>query len=244
MDTPSRDSQPIEVYALGRFKIVLDGAPQRFTPKEPRKPLSLLKALLCAEGRGVSRDTLQDALWPDQEAWLARRALNTTVYRLRQLLRHKDALLLDDDRVALDPQLCWVDAWTFEQATLQTRDPATLLRALRLYSGPFLGDTDHPLAFEARDRLRRKFVQAVLRVGQGYETLGDLGAALEVYQIALDTDCTAEDVHQALMRCLLRQGKPAAVAAAYQRCRTILRRYLATAPSPGTERVYRDACPG
>jgi LuxR family maltose regulon positive regulatory protein len=243
MDTSGGESRPIEVYALGRFRIVLDGAPQRFTPKEPRKPLSLLKALLCAGARGVSRDTLQDALWPQQDAWLARRALNTTVYRLRQLLRHKDALTLDDDRVSLDPHLCWVDAWTFEQAAVQAREPAVLLRAVRLYGGPFLGDTDHPLAFEVRDRLRRKFVQAVLRVGHSYESVGDLGAAIEVYQIALDADCTAEDVHQALMRCLLRQGKPAAVAAAYQRCRTILRRYLATVPSPGTEQVYRDACP-
>jgi LuxR family maltose regulon positive regulatory protein len=226
MDTSGGESRPIEVYALGRFRIVLDGAPQRFTPKEPRKPLSLLKALLCAGGRGVSRDTLQDALWPQQDAWLARRALNTTVYRLRQLLHHKDALTLDDDRVSLDPNLCWVDAWTFEQVAVYAREPAVLLRALKV-----------------RDRLRRRFVQVVLRVGLNHESLGDLGAAIEVYQVALDADCTAEDVHQALMRCLLRQGKPAAVAAAYQRCRTILRRYLATVPSPGTEQVYRNACP-
>ena len=210
-----------------------EGAPQAI---EFVESAVVCRRTRCQSGHPAGR------LWPQQDAWLARRALNTTVYRLRQLLRHKDALTLDDDRVSLDPHLCWVDAWTFEQAAVQVREPAVLLRALRLYSGPFLGDTDHPLAFEVRDRLRRKFVQAVLRVGQSYESLSDLGAAIEVYQIALDADCTAEDVHQALMRCLLRQGKPAAVAAAYQRCRTILRRYLATVPSPGTEQVYREAC--
>jgi LuxR family maltose regulon positive regulatory protein len=244
METSAAESQPIRIYSLGRFKIVLDGAPLRFTPKEPRKPLSLLKALLCAGGRGVSQNTLQDALWPEHDAWLARRALNTTVYRLRQLLRHKDALTLDDGRVALDPRLCWVDAWAFERAILWTREPAALIPALGLYGGPFLGDTDHPLALDARNRLRRRFIQAVLCVGQKYESLDDISAAIDLYLLALDADCTAEDVHQALMRCLLRQGKPAAVAAAYQRCRTLLKRYLATVPSPATERVYRDACPG
>ena len=234
--------QPIQIYALGRFDIVLDATPLRFVAKAPRKVLALLKGLLCAGARGVSQGTLQDALWPESESWLARRALNTSIYRLRQLLRHKEAIVLNDGRIALNPDLCWVDAWAFEHGICEPKDPSALHPILRLYGGMFLCEAEHPLAYEPRERLRRKFIQTVLQLGQTYERRGETSSALLVYESALDTDCTPEDVHRALMRCLAREHKPAAVGAAYQRCRTMLWRHFATGPSPATEHIYREAC--
>jgi DNA-binding SARP family transcriptional activator len=242
MGTQREESRAIRIYALGRFEIVLDGAPLRFAAKTPRKPFALLKGLLCAGGRGVSQSTLQDALWPQADAWSARQALNTTVHRLRRLLRRKDSVLVTDGSIALNAELCWVDAWAFEQIVAHSCEPANLLEALRLYGGMFLGDADHPLAFGMRDRLRRKYVQSVLKVGQGHEQADNTSAAIELYQGALDIDCTSEDLHRSLMRCLVREAKPAAVAAAYQRCRMILVRHFATGPSAATEQVYRAAC--
>jgi LuxR family maltose regulon positive regulatory protein len=235
------ESRPIQIYALGRFEIVLDGTPLRFVSKAPRKVLAVLKGLLCAGRRGVSQGTLQDALWPESDSLLARRALNTSVYRLRQLLRHKEAIVLNDGWIALDPALCWVDAWVFEQGICDSMDPATLQPILRLYGGMLLSDADHPLAYETRERLRRKFIQTVLQLGQTYERSGEVGSAIALYENALDIDCTPEDVHRALMRCRAREGKPAAVGAAYQRCRTMLWRHFATSPSPATEQIYREA---
>jgi DNA-binding SARP family transcriptional activator len=236
------ESRPIQIYVLGRFDIVLDGTPLRFVSKTPRKVLAVLKGLLCAGKRGVSQGTLQDALWPESESLLARRALNTSVYRLRRLLGRKEAIALNDGWVALDPALCWVDAWAFEQGISESLDPSGLQSVLQLYGGMLLNDADHPLAYEARERLRRKYVQTVLHLGQAYERSGELGSAIALYENALDTDCTPEDVHRALMRCFAREGKPASVGAAYQRCRTMLWRHFATSPSAATEQIYREAC--
>jgi DNA-binding SARP family transcriptional activator len=233
---------PIQIYALGRFEIVLDGTPLRFTPKTPRKVLAVLKSLLCAGTRGVNQGTLQDALWPDSDSLLSRRALNTAIYRLRRLLRHREAIVINDGWIALDPTLCWVDAWAFEQGVCEPMDPACLHSLLRLYGGMLLNDADHPLAYEPRQRLRRKFTQGVLQLGQAYELSGETRSAIALYESALDIDCTPEDVYRALMRCLAREGKPAAVGAAYQRCRTTLWRHFATTPSPTTEQIYREAC--
>jgi DNA-binding SARP family transcriptional activator len=236
------ESRPIQIYVLGRFDIVLDGTPLRFVSKTPRKVLAVLKGLLCAGKRGVSQGTLQDALWPESESLLARRALNTSVYRLRRLLGRKEAIALNDGWVALDPTLVWVDAWAFEQGIAEPVDPAGLQSVLQLYGGMLLNDADHPLAYEARERLRRKYVQAVLHLGQAYERGGELSSAIALYENALDTDCTPEDVHRALMRCFAREGKPASVGAAYQRCRTMLWRHFATSPAAATEQIYREAC--
>lgn len=235
-------TRPIQIYALGRFEIVLDGTPLRFVSKTPRKVLAVLKGLICAGRRGLSQGTLQDALWPDSDSLLARRALNTSVYRLRRLLRHKDAIGLSDGWISLDPALCWVDAWAFEQGLAERTEPIALQSVLGLYGGMLLSEADQPLAYEARERLRRKFVQAVLQLGQAYERSGELGSAIALYEGALDIDCTPEDVYRGLMRCLAREGKPAAVGAAYQRCRTVLWRHFATSPSLATEQIYREVC--
>jgi DNA-binding SARP family transcriptional activator len=242
MMTQPGESRPIHIYVLGRFDIVLDGAPLRFVSKAPRKVLAVLKSLLCVGRHGVSQGTLQDAFWPESDPGLAKRALNTSVYRLRQLLRRKEAVALSDGWIWLDPALCWVDAWAFEQGILEPKDPAALRSVLRLYGGMLLNEAEHPLAFEPRERLRRKFIQAVLELGQAYEHSGECASAIALYESALDIDCTPEDVHRALMRCLAREGKPAAVGAAYQRCRTMLWRHFAIGPSPATQTIYREVC--
>jgi len=242
MDLQPGASQPVKIYTLGRFEILLDGQPLRFVFKTPRKPLALLKGLLCAGVAGIRQEVLTDTLWPDLEAWSAARVLHVTLFRLRALLGRKSAVRVGDGRVTLDPEHCWVDAWTFEHAVAEAKDPTSLLWALRFYRGMFLSDADHPLAYEARERMQRRFHRAVLQLGQSYERMGDTTSAIDLYLMALDADGRSEDVHRALMRCLAREGQSSAVAAAFQRCRATLLRHFGTAPSPLTEQLYRDAC--
>lgn len=241
MNLRPRESQSVQIYSLGRFEIVLDGTPLRFAAKAPRKVLAVLKGLVCAGRKGADRDSFQDVLWPESDSGLARRAFSTSVYRLRQLLRDKDAIALSDGWIALNPTLCWVDAWVFEEGVCAPTNPSVLQSLLSLYEGLLLKETDHPLAYEARERLRRKFIQAVLQLGQTYERSGEIGLAIALYDRTLDIDCMSEDVYRALMRCHAREGKPAAVGAAYQRCRTMLWRYFAASPAPATEQVYHQA---
>jgi DNA-binding SARP family transcriptional activator len=244
MNMQAADSRPINIYTLGRFEIVLDGAPMRFVFKAPRKPLALLKALLSGGRAGVSQDALGDALWPELEPWSAVKALYATVLQLRKLLGRKSAVIVDSARVALDSENCWVDAWAFEHAVAAASEPTELLWALRFYRGMFLSDAEHALASEPRQRLRRKFLRAVLQLGQGYERIGDTQSAIDLYLMAIEADCTSEEVHRSLMQCLAAQGQTSAVAAAFLRCRAMLSRHFGTVPSPLTEKIYREACAG
>ncbi len=243
MNMQSADSRPINIYTLGRFDMVLDGAPLRFVFKAPRKSLLLLKALLAGGKVGVSQEALRAMLWPELEQWSGVKALYAAVLQLRRLLGRKSAVKVDAVRVALDPEDCWVDAWAFEHAVAAARDPTELLWALRFYRGMFLSDAEHSLASDARARLRRTFFQSVLQLGQGYERIGDTQSAIDLYLMALEADATCEDVHRGLMRCLAQEGQSAAVAAAFLRCRAMLMRHFGTEPSAATEKIYRQACP-
>src|ERR1044072_3889653 len=138
--TPPR----IVIYTLGRFELVLDGAPLRFKGRAPMRALELLSALIAAGGRGVSVASLADSLWPEADGFDAYRAFTTTLHRLRRLLRSQEAVRLCAGRLTLDAQLCRVDLWEFERTLRAARDAQALRDALDLYHGPFMGDDPSP----------------------------------------------------------------------------------------------------
>jgi LuxR family maltose regulon positive regulatory protein len=244
MSTPIEAAKPIRVFTLGRFEVTLDGAPLRFVFKVPRKPLALLKALLAGGKNGVSQVSLCATIWPGLEPMAAARALHITAFRLRGLLAKKTALIVQEGKVALDSQQCWVDAWEFEESLVAAKDLDATLWALRHYRGTFLSDSDHPLIAETRERLSCKFIRSVSQIGSSYERIGDTQSAIDLYLMALDAEASCEDLHQSLMRCLAKEGQVSAVAAAYHRCRSALQRRFGTEPSASTEQIYLAACAG
>jgi DNA-binding SARP family transcriptional activator len=198
--------------------------------------------LVAAGRRGLSHHVLCEALWPDSEGDAAYRALITTVYRLRRLLRQLEAVSFAGGRVGLNTSFCQVDSWDFEQRLDNTSAASERLQLVPLYTGALFGDAESPLVFDARDRLRRKFVRCVLQLVTQFERDGAHARASELLEQAIDSDSSCEELHCALISNLGRAGEMLAARSAYQRCRTaLLRRYGAT-PSAVTERIYREAC--
>jgi two-component SAPR family response regulator len=145
----------IVIYTLGRFEVVLEGAPLRFKGRAPVRALELLSALIAAGGRGVSVASLSDSLWPEADGFDAYRAFTTTLHRLRRLLQCPEAVRLCAGRLTLDAQLCRVDLWEFERTLRAARDPEAVRDALAMYHGPFMGDDPNPWSISMRARLEK-----------------------------------------------------------------------------------------
>jgi two-component SAPR family response regulator len=192
MDGADQILTPVAIHALGRFEVLVHDEPLRFVFKAPRKPLDLLKGLLISGGDSVGQHTLCEALWPDLDSWSAGRALNTAVFRLRKLLGDKSAIRVDCGQIGLESRYCRVDAWEFEAEMGRSLDQDGLLNALLRYRGPFLGDSEHPLAMETRRRLQRKYLRGLLQLGQNYERCGNFGSAIDLYNRGLDIESVSE----------------------------------------------------
>jgi DNA-binding SARP family transcriptional activator len=241
----------LRIYTLGRFGVVRDGAPVRFSGKVQQRPLALLKAVIALGGRDVAEDRLAEALWPEADGDEAHQALAVTLHRLRRLLGHEDAVILRGGHVHLASTHCWVDAWAFErllgQADAARRagrpEEARALdeRALGLYRGGFLvADGRAAWALSARERLRRVFLRRAALVGREWETAGEWGRAVEWYERGLEVDDLAEEVYQRLIVGYQRLGRRADAVVTYERCRQRLRDVLSVAPSAETERLHRS----
>jgi DNA-binding SARP family transcriptional activator len=237
---PAPHLPPIRIHALGGLEIEVDGVPLHFGRSPPRKPLALLQSLLALSGRTMSAHTACETLWPDADGFDAYRTLVTTVYRLRRLLQHHQAVQFCGKVVSLNASLVWVDAWHFEQELSESHPLPQQAAALELYRGPFLSDVEHPHAFVPRERLQRRFERAVRSVAQRYMAANDAASAIALYERALDVGATSEDIYRELMQCLIHTGECGAATQVFQSCRAALARRFGVSPSAATVMTFRS----
>jgi LuxR family maltose regulon positive regulatory protein len=243
------------IVTLGEFRLEREGEEVRSAGKAQHRPLAMLKVLIARGGREVPEADLSDALWPDAEGDVAHTSFATTLHRLRKLLGHPRALVLHGGRLSLDPRMCWLDVWAFERLLDEVeaaerggrrdraREQAAL--ALDLYRGPFLArDAGAPWAVLARERLRRRFLGAVARLGQVWEDAGQWLRAIECYERGLDADQLAEEFYRRQIVCYGRLGRRAEARAVYERCRRTLLAGLGVLPSAETEALHRRLSAG
>ena len=215
-----------------------------FFGKVPKKPLSLMKALIANGGRQVPEERLIDALWPDEEADAARKSLDITVLRLRKLLGGNDVILVSDELISLNPRLCWTDVWGFERRIEQIEagevQYGAAAEALRMYRGNFLpADANEPWTVKSRERLRASIVRLVETAARAEEDAGRSEQAITLYLKGLEADDLVEPFYQGLMRCYRSLDRHAEAMNAFRRLRQLLSVVLGVAPSTSTREMAR-----
>lgn len=236
---------PIRVLTLGRFQIEQDGVALAFGGKSARKPLELLQFAIASGGRDVSAATVMFALWRELEGDKAKSAFNVALHRLRKLLGKDDAITLELGRLSLNPKVVWVDCLAFEQlvdgvgsaaqARLAPQAAAHLRRAVALYGGAFLHETeDEPWQMVYRSRLASKFKRSVMHLAQSAAATGETPALRGLLERALELDPMAEDLARELMALLQHGGEQAAALSVFEHCRAAIYAGLGARPAAAT----------
>ncbi len=183
--------------------------------------------------------------------------LDSTLYRLRQLLETDSACRSELGMIMLDGAVVSIDAWIFDRevdgllARLRRRsddlDAGEIAirseRLLELYGGPFFAlETSAPWIVQTRDRLQAKFVHAIKEVGDFWQASADAGIrAAQLYEQVLERDNLAEETYRELIRCHLVRREYAEAIRAFKRCLDMLTQVLGVAPSDETEALYQQA---
>ena len=244
--------QPIRIHTLGRFGIQIDGRPLTARELRQQKPIELLQCAIAMGGRGINKDCLSAALWPEADGDDAANSYDVTLHRLRKLLIHETALIASDSRLTINNETVWVDAWTLEKVLNQidttlrfasgnsvgAQIAQLLHQATGLYQGGFLArEAQKPWSLSLHERLRSKLLRCIVQVGRHAECTEQWPIAADCYQTGIELDPLYESFYQRLMICYRELNRMTEARTVYLRCRSNLAAGLHVPPSPETERI-------
>jgi two-component SAPR family response regulator len=239
------DHERFRVHVLGRFRILVGDTPITIPPRL-RKPQELLQALIAFGGTEVSAGVLIDALWPDSEGDAAYHALESALYRLRQLFDARNAVRMEGGKVSLNRDRLSVDMWEFEEELQRPNEPETndierIGRLRLLYQGHFLQqETEKPWVLKARQELRDRLLRAIRDASRACEHARRWEDAANLYRSGIELDSLNEGLHRGLMLCHQELGDHSEALQAYRRCRELLTRFLGVPPNAKTQALYHS----
>jgi len=235
----------LAIRLLGTMQVTVDGQPVRGF--ETEKARALLAHLALEAERPHQRDSLAELLWPERSQGAARANLRHTLAGLRRVIGETAAPLsahgdtpppfLLASRLTLQfnrASDALVDAQAFvallrSPQSSESPSLASLEEAVRLYRGPLLEDLSvtHSADFEEwlllnREHFRRLALDAMRRLGEGYEEAGDFGSALPHACRRAEIEPYDEDAQRQVMRLLALAGQRNAALTQYEACRGIL----------------------
>jgi DNA-binding SARP family transcriptional activator len=240
---------------LAQLEIRLLGVGDLKAFQEGSNPLApscrnLLAYLLLRHDRNHARDVVATAFWGESPESVARRRLNTTLWRLRKVLEPEGVprgtfivtpasgevgfnrasdYWLDVDEFALSaaPLVSGGDELTSDEIH-------QLERAVGLYQGDLLEGVYDDWVLEERARLANLYLASLARLAHGWRARGDLMRSLFFGELLLEREPLREDVHREMMSTYAAAGRRAEALRQYDRCRETLRRELDIEPMPET----------
>jgi len=240
------------------LKLAIFGAPTLRWRPDPDRPDDLrdvtghlttrlleLLVLLAVHPRGVSRDAIVDALWPDHPPRNPASVLRTVLSRIRRALDTAtrgaiaDLVLSEHGRYRLDPALVHVDYWTFTDAVSRRRTATTPDQRLEAYEAIvacYGGTLADGLAAEwltaAREATRRDALDAVAALARAHVDT-DPDYTLDLLETARAFDPHNELLYRDIMRLQHALGRHDAISRTLTLLRTRLTEIDAI-PTPDT----------
>ncbi|HEY3631640.1 MAG TPA: tetratricopeptide repeat protein [Jatrophihabitantaceae bacterium] len=240
----------MEFRVLGPLEVVDAG---RVVPIPAAKLRTLLATLLLRANQPTSLGQLADQLWADVSPDNPRRAIQTYVTRLRQLLGDDGTLIETLDggyQIHVSPGQ--LDLARFEAKVAQalgtddaTEQASRLDEAVALWRGSPLGNVeseelhsrDVPRLAELYLQAQERRIDAHLRLGRPAELIADLRELTIAHPLR-------EHLWAQLMQALWRAGRQAEALSAYETARRALDAELGIAPGDELRRMHAAVLAG
>lgn len=212
-----RAPPPLRIEVLGGFRVVRDGEAVPASTWRSKKARDLVKLLVARRGRPATRESLMEALWPEEDPSPLANRLSVALATARSVLdpdRTDRFIAADRSTVALNLEAVEVDIERFlaeARAALDTSGPERTKRlavAEGLYAGDFLeGDVYEDWAVSLRQEARVVYLTVAHALGVEAGSAGDHDTAARCYLRVLERDPYDETAHLGLVSALEHAGR-------------------------------------
>lgn len=239
-------------YKIRLLGVPLVEGPQGIVPIRGSKTRALLFYLAAHPNVAVSRAQVASLLWENDDEFIARNSLNTTLSRLRAMLPVWP-LITDRQTLRWNTESgCGVDIHSFDQWMKDTtsrgeerwdavHERRQRMCTMDLWHGEFLADF-HPsghILFADWMRDQRlvwngRALRVLTELVRLDEEVGDWAAMERHARLGIRIDSFQESLHQAVMLALFRQGDRTAALAHFESVRRLLAVELGIDPETNT----------
>lgn len=249
----------LRIRCFGRFEIEIDGRKLPSSTFHRRDALTLLKILVLRAGKQVHRARINEWLWPEADERAGVNRLHGVVHALRAAIepyaaeRRWTYVLNEGDTYTFAPDnSTFVDLIEFQKCLALAQNGLRggyftpkvthyLELAVELYRAELYEEDQYGEWCDVeRTALQREFVDALASLARSYLTLGDTKKAIHTLRRVLVHDPSREDLHQELIRCLVRLKRYREAKQQVSDCVRYLREELGVAPSSETETLYHS----
>lgn len=247
----------LNIETLGGLHLYFDQRPTVDGDWDRFQPRQLLTTLLSQKNRKTDKEVLVEALWPEADIETGGKNFKTTLQRLRKSLEPdlspdfgSSYVHLLHNKVFLDPELCRVDAWCFNDLYREGHQKERggddkgamdcFTRALDLYQGDFLPEEQSsPWVVGLREGLKDKYLDLLNWVARRHEQAGAFKKAIDCLKLAIENDPLLEEAYRSLMNLYDRKNLFTEALRVFESCQKALKTELDTAPDPLTIALYR-----
>lgn len=235
----------VKIYTFSYFEVEVNGQLLPLAGKQKSRPIQLLKLLVVEQGKPLNIQTVMERLWPDVDSEKAETSYKVTVSRLRKLIG-KDNLLQYENKLYLNTEKCWADAWVIDQLLQEKQLKSTVSsdttfcqQLVSLYKGIFLPEDNDYWLLRYKEYLHKRVVDFLSIYAEHLIKTKKLEAAQSICQQGMQIDELQEVFYRLEMRMYKELNQPAAAIASYKRCKEILSQRIQIPPSAETESLYQ-----
>lgn len=260
---PKPGAERLDIYTLGRFKVLKETTVISDKAKRSAKLWELFKYLLTHREKAVPVDSIVDSLWPDRDYCDQNAALHTLTHRMRKLFFEEFAdgfepFSLNVSQGCYLMKLnnnCWLDADEFTENTSRAAEQAqhdqvsainTFQRAIKLYCGEYLPEySTKKWVLPAKRYYRHLYLQNLLCKMKLYMDFGQYEDVCALCEKAFRVEqfMEVETLHIYFMEALLRSGNQQEALCHYDFLTTSLYQEFGTKPSAAMRDLYRKIKP-
>ena len=245
LTTITIDNPVLSIRAFGKTQVRVSGKLVTSANWKTASVKELFFFLLAAQ-RPLTKEVIGDRLWPELDTAQLKMRFKNDLYRLRHALG-QEIVLYEEDTYRFNHFLDYdLDVENFTNAIKKAKEAegidekiSHLRYATKLRVGPYLQDIDSAWVLPERACLERNCVDALKQLAEALRQTGDIPAAVQACQEALNIDSCREDIHCLAMQLYAIQGNRLGIIWQYQACRDILHNELNVHPSRETEEMYR-----
>ena len=239
----------LQIYLLGSFRLLINGAVVPNAAWEKRKAKLLVQILALLPTRAAHREKLIEKLFPETDEMTAKARFYRILYVARRAFEPGRASYTSSNFLVSDGQNIkltaaggvWVDADEFElkaQAGLKTNNQSLLEAAAALYTGDLL--VDEPFEewlMSRREEAKMLFHNVLHRLAENEVTRQDVEKAHYWLDKVLQIEPADETAHRTKMRLFCRQGERFRALRQYEKCAEVLKQEFSVDPDEETKRL-------